>query len=140
MATSGKQRSKFAALHRQWWRLHMSEKFSSGTINPKKETNYVAIISPWKRTWPYVWTILIFLQDVLLQDWLKLAKWFWWRWKCENFTEQVIIKAHFSFQIKWAKKVTDIMLVCQMGKIKPKKSWQLFSTCTIPIENWNDTL
>ena len=30
--------SKFAALYRQWWRLHMSEKFSSGTIN-SKQTN-----------------------------------------------------------------------------------------------------
>ena len=36
MAMSDEHRSKFAALHRQWWRLHMSEKFSSGTINPKQ--------------------------------------------------------------------------------------------------------
>ena len=33
-AMSTEHSSKFAALHRQWWRLHMSEKFSSGTINP----------------------------------------------------------------------------------------------------------
>ena len=33
MAMSAEHRSKFAALHLQWWRLHMSEKFSSGTIN-----------------------------------------------------------------------------------------------------------
>ena len=32
MAISAEHRSKFAAIHRQWWRLHMSEKFSSGTI------------------------------------------------------------------------------------------------------------
>ena len=32
MAISAEHGSKFAALHRQWWRLHMSEKFSSGTI------------------------------------------------------------------------------------------------------------
>ena len=38
MAMSADHRSKFAALHRQWCRLHMSEKFSSGTIN-SKETN-----------------------------------------------------------------------------------------------------
>ena len=31
MAMSAEHRSKFVALHRQWWRLHMSEKFSSGT-------------------------------------------------------------------------------------------------------------
>ena len=36
MILSAYHRSKFAALHRQWWRLHMSEKFSSGTINSKK--------------------------------------------------------------------------------------------------------
>ena len=27
---------KFAAFHREWWRLHMSVKFSSGMINPKQ--------------------------------------------------------------------------------------------------------
>ena len=32
---SAKHRYKFAALYRQRWRLHMSEKFSSGTINSK---------------------------------------------------------------------------------------------------------
>ena len=36
MAMSVEHRSKFAALHRQWWRLHMSGKFSSGTINSKQ--------------------------------------------------------------------------------------------------------
>ena len=44
MAMSAKQRSKFAALHRQLWRLHIIEKFSSGTITPppnkkNKQTN-----------------------------------------------------------------------------------------------------
>ena len=42
MAMSAEHRSKFAALYRQWWRLHMSETFSSGTINSKqtnKQTN-----------------------------------------------------------------------------------------------------
>ena len=36
MAMIAKHRSKFAALHQQWWRLHMSEKFLSGTKNPKQ--------------------------------------------------------------------------------------------------------
>ena len=36
MAISAKHRSKFAALHRQWCRLDMSEKFSTGTKNPKQ--------------------------------------------------------------------------------------------------------
>ena len=39
MAMSAEHRSKFAALLRQWWRLHMSEKFSSGTINFKYKQN-----------------------------------------------------------------------------------------------------
>ena len=41
MALSAEHRSKFAALHRNWWRLHTSEKFSSGTKNPQtnKQTN-----------------------------------------------------------------------------------------------------
>ena len=34
MAMSAEYRLKFASLHRQWWRLHMSEKFQ--TINPKQ--------------------------------------------------------------------------------------------------------
>ena len=36
MAKRAEQRSKLAALHRQWLSLQMSEKFSSGTINPNK--------------------------------------------------------------------------------------------------------
>ena len=41
MVKSAEQRSKFATLHRQWWRLLMSWKFSSGTKNTKtnKQTN-----------------------------------------------------------------------------------------------------
>ena len=39
MAVGVEQRSKFAAIHRQWWRLHMSEKLSSGTKNHKKNNN-----------------------------------------------------------------------------------------------------
>ena len=38
MAISAEHTSKFAALHRQWWRLQMSEKFSSGMKN-SRQTN-----------------------------------------------------------------------------------------------------
>ena len=38
MTMSVEHRLKFAALRRQWWRLHMSEKFSSWT-NTHKQTN-----------------------------------------------------------------------------------------------------
>ena len=37
MTISAEQGSKFAALHRQWWRLQMSETFLSGTKNTKHE-------------------------------------------------------------------------------------------------------
>ena len=38
MTMSAEHGSKFAALHRQWWRLHMSEIFSSG-IKKTKQIN-----------------------------------------------------------------------------------------------------
>ena len=37
MTMSAENRSKFAALHRQWWCLHMSDILSSGTINSNKQ-------------------------------------------------------------------------------------------------------
>ena len=40
MAMSVVPRSKFAAIHRQWWCLHISKKFSSGTKNPKHTNNH----------------------------------------------------------------------------------------------------
>ena len=43
MARSAEHRSNFAAIHRQWWRLHMREKFSSGTKN-SKQTNIFRVI------------------------------------------------------------------------------------------------
>ena len=39
MAMRAEYASKFAALHRQWWCLYMSEKFSSGTKTPEKANN-----------------------------------------------------------------------------------------------------
>ena len=45
MAISAQHRSKFVALHGQWWRLHMSEKFSSGTEKPKQTNQSTIIIS-----------------------------------------------------------------------------------------------
>ena len=41
MAMSAKHSSKFAAIHWQWWRLHMSEKFFSGKKNPNIQTNII---------------------------------------------------------------------------------------------------
>ena len=40
MAMSVEHRSKFSVLHRQWWRLHISEQISSGTKNPKQTNKY----------------------------------------------------------------------------------------------------
>ena len=39
MAMSAEYRSKFSALQRQWWRLHMSEKISSGKKKTKKQSS-----------------------------------------------------------------------------------------------------
>ena len=39
MAMSAEHRSKFAALHRQWWRLQISENSPVGRITPNKQTN-----------------------------------------------------------------------------------------------------
>ena len=44
MAMSAEHRSKFAALHRQWWHLHMSEKFSSETINSKQTNKHSVLL------------------------------------------------------------------------------------------------
>ena len=47
MAMCAEHRSEFAALRRQWWRLYMNEKFSSGTINSiqtnKQTNNYLVL-------------------------------------------------------------------------------------------------
>ena len=43
MAMSAEHRSKFLALHQQWWHLQMSEKFSSGTKNPE-QTNILNVV------------------------------------------------------------------------------------------------
>ena len=40
MAMSAEHRSKFAVFQRHWWRLPMSEKFSSGTKTPYKKNIY----------------------------------------------------------------------------------------------------
>ena len=43
MAMSAEHRSKFAALHREWWRLHIGEKFSSG-IRKSKQNKKIYIL------------------------------------------------------------------------------------------------
>ena len=44
MAMSAEHRSKFAALHRQWLRLHMSEKFPSGSKKHKTSKLWETIV------------------------------------------------------------------------------------------------
>ena len=43
MAMSAEHSSVFAAFYLQWWRLHMTEKFASGTQTPKKKLNTCGI-------------------------------------------------------------------------------------------------
>ena len=93
MAVSAEHRSKFAALHRQCWHLHMSEKFSSGTKNnqtKKKKTkkNFHHIIymaTPWQKKPPapgimkftflghhyFLLSLLIFAQNINWEDFWK---------------------------------------------------------------------
>ena len=41
--------------------------------------HYFVIFSPWKRTWPFIWTNLnpLLQRNALCQFWLKLAQCFW---------------------------------------------------------------
>ena len=81
-------------------------------------------------------------KDALCQVWLKLAHWFWRRWKCEKFTTTttttttdngliLIRKAHLSLRLRWAKKVHSLH-----GEIVEKytenhwKHYKIFSRTT----------
>ena len=61
MTMRAEHRSKFAALHRQCWRLHMSEKFSSGTKKPNQRNK--------NNTWKYFF--------YRLGNYIKIL--LWWR-------------------------------------------------------------
>ena len=68
MAMSAEHRSKFAALLRQWWRLQMIEKFSSGTKIPKqtKKQNLYFPVN-------LIFVLILFflsLEEYLLFTWL----------------------------------------------------------------------
>ena len=76
-------------------------------------------------------------KDALCQVWLKLAQWFLSkRWKCEKFTDgqtdgqQVIIKAHLSFQLWWAKKLYNLTL---RSKIKVKLESWMYTTHRVMV-------
>ena len=56
MSINAAHRGKFAALHRQWWRLHMSKKFQSWTKNSKQTNNLAKEHCP---TTAYTWIPLI---------------------------------------------------------------------------------
>ena len=58
MAINAEHRSKFATLHRQWWCLQMSEKFSSRSKNSKQTNIYVFCC---KHYW------ISFIQKILAQ-------------------------------------------------------------------------
>ena len=61
MVMSAEHKSKFAAFHRQWWRLHMSEKFSSGMRN-SAQTNLFC----------YSWNIIFRFFLISNVIWFKL--------------------------------------------------------------------
>ena len=48
---------------------------------------FFSIISPWKRAGPaFEQTWIPYTQRYIVQVWMKLAQWFWKRWKCDKFT------------------------------------------------------
>ena len=63
MAMSAEHRSKFAALHWQWWHLHMSEKFSSGTKNPKQTNKSLIETFLVDGFWFFHWITNPFMSD-----------------------------------------------------------------------------
>ena len=54
MAVSAKLMSKFAALNRQWWRLHMTQQFLSGTKNFKQSTKWNVVCERMSRNIYYL--------------------------------------------------------------------------------------
>ena len=91
MAISTEQRSKFAALHRQWWRLRMSEKLSSWTKNPKQTSKQTAII------YQSVWLLLYEMKLCLGQiswawDNIQDGLWSTHQWlMMQNLKKEVIL-------------------------------------------------
>ena len=92
--------------------------------------NFVNVFSlfrnylPWKRVGSFIWTNinpLHFTQECLLPSVLKLAQWFWRRWKCEKFTtttttdngQTFIREAHLSLRLRWAKKHKIYTHICR---------------------------
>ena len=73
MAMSAEHRSKLAALHRQGWRLHMSEKFSNGTMNLKQTNHLKRAYGP---SFGYIWSVLIGGYLMPCSKALKLTKWY----------------------------------------------------------------
>ena len=91
------------------------------------------------------------LKDALCQVWLKLAQWFWRRWKCEKFTDrrtdrqtddgqQVIRKAQLSFQLRWAKMVKiNMILKAPRMSIQKEIIIKVESNTRKGVKNWHDT-
>ena len=77
MAVSAEYKSKCVALHRLWWRLQMSEKFSSGTKTPKqtykqtnKKSSYYRVIIPSNHT--LIFAIIEWVNEIETADRIKL--------------------------------------------------------------------
>ena len=68
MAMTTEHRSKLVALHRQWWRIDMREKFSIGTNNPKQKKNRVCM---WKSNWWRVYSYHEFISEVTFSIQIK---------------------------------------------------------------------
>ena len=79
VAMTAEHRSKFAALHWQWCRIHISEKFSSGTKNHRQTNKHDFKLGGIRRDVHLNKLDSPSPKDALCQVWLKLAQLFWRR-------------------------------------------------------------
>ena len=88
-------RSKFAALHRLWWRLHMNEKFSCGTKHPKQinKNNDVHNVTAVLRNL-FLWTMSVFSEVTAIQNRHLLNK-FTFQWNVEYWSTKIISNCNF---------------------------------------------
>ena len=114
-----------------------------------EEDFYSAIISPWKRVWPFILTKSLFKspspKNDLCQVWLKLAQWFLRRrWKCESLQtddgQQAIRKAQLSFQLRWAKKRQNYKKISKFILKLARMRYESISSSTHykTIQSWDN--
>ena len=83
IAISAEHRWKFVALHRKWWRLHMIEKFSNGTINHKQTNKQSKSGSFAAHHWQWLG---FYISNILERRLTIYSEWIWW---CIHFQRKI---------------------------------------------------